>query len=179
MEVDFEKFQAQANALGDWKDKSQKKEFFTILASLTAVYNGFEFKGEIAGAQTTTTGQYPQCVLDALKHICKDKFPTPEESAETHDEDYNIKPGYPAYSGYLSYVTSPSGISYMAERSNIYSLSMTMGIGNPEHVETTSEGVENLILASQEYLQKIENQSKGIDQTDTSSLVDTTNLEEN
>ena len=139
---------SEIEALGDWKDVSQRENFFRVLSKITVLYNGYEIKNKNG---ETTKGYYPEEVFEAIVTACKGKFPTEEQ---VFDEQGELKPGCPEYSNYLVLVNDYSGISLMGERTRINQIARDEFGIDVYHTSATREEVDGLISSSKDFLEK-------------------------
>ena len=140
---------SEIEALGDWKDVSQRRNFFKVLSKITVIYHGYEIKNENG---EITRGKYPKEVIEAIVEACKAKFPSDDK--EVFDEEGNLKEGYPDYSNYLVLVNDALSISLMGERTRIDEIAREEFGINVYDKTATREEVDGLIRSSKEFLEK-------------------------
>ena len=139
-------------SLGDWRDVSEKSNFFKILSKITVIYHGYELEDESGKKHRE---KYPDEVMQAIVKACKDKFPTKEE---VFDEDGRLKPGYPDYSNYLVLVNDVLSISLLGERTGIDEIAKKEFGIDVYHTLATKEEVDEMIQSSKAYLEKLHSQ---------------------
>lgn len=143
----IEELIAEVEALGDWKDESQRDAYFKILAKITVLYNGYTLRGR--------EKYYPSEVIEAVCHVCSQKFP---KKSVPFDEKGDLKPGFPEYSNYLVLATEPSLVSIMGERTNIDGIAhKEFGIDVYDTPATKAQ-VDSLVNSSKAYLEKVRTQ---------------------
>lgn len=140
---------SEIEALGDWKDVSQRSNFLKVLSKIAMIYQGYEIKNENG---EITRGYYPEEVTDAIVEACKLKFPS--DRIEAFDEENKLREGYPEYSSYLFLVKDGSGISLLGERTRIDEIAREEFGINVYDRTATREEVDGLISSSKEYLDK-------------------------
>jgi hypothetical protein len=139
---------SEIETLGDWRDPSQRSNFFRVLSKIAVIYNGYEIKNENG---ETIRGYYPKEVIEAIVEACKEKFPA---EYQAFDERGELKPGYPEYSNYLVLANDVSGISLMGERTRIDEIAREEFGINVYDRTATREEVDGLISSSKEFLDK-------------------------
>ena len=142
---------SEIEALGDWRDVSQRSNFLKVLSKIAMIYHGYEIENENEDEETTIE-YYPKEVIDAIVEACKSKFPSDDK--EVFDEEGNLKEGYPEYSNYLFLVKDGLGISILGQRTRIAEIAREeFGIDVYDSTATREE-VDGLISSSKEYLEK-------------------------
>lgn len=153
---------SEVEALGDWKDISQRRNFLKIIAKVKLLYQGYEIANEKG---ETIRENYPTEVFDAIIEVCKAKFPTDEE--EVFDKEGKLKEGYPKYSNYLFLVKNRLGIAILGQGTRMGTIAKEEFKIDVFDRSATREEVDGLITSSKEYLNKKKEQE--LDASDTDS----------
>ena len=156
----------EVKALGDWRDLSQRDNFFKVLSKISVLYFGYKVNEN--GKETRKW--YPKEVIDAVVEACKGKFPTTEDAFEKVNGKSQLKQGCPDYSNYLVLVKDALSISLMGERTRIDEIAKRdFGI-DVFDTPATQEEVEELISSSKDYLEKIKDKPKTIDKNNAREI---------
>ena len=140
----IEELIAEVEALGDWKDPSQKEAYFIILAKLAVLYEGYKIDGE--------RNFYPSEVMKAVCMVCSQKFPSQDIA---YDENGKLKPGCPGYTNYLCLAAEPLLVSLMCERTDIPGRAKEYFGIRIYDVPATQEQVDSLVESCRRYLEKV------------------------
>ena len=158
---------SEIEALGDWRDVSQRDNFFKILSKITVIYNGYKVTDE-KGKESSKW--YPEEVMEAIVEACKGKFPNKDEAFEKIDGKRRLKPGCPDYSKYLVLVNDALSISLMGERTRIDEIARNEFGIDVYNTPSTPEDVEELISSSKEYLEKVKEKTPSIDKNSATEI---------
>ncbi|MBR4124251.1 MAG: hypothetical protein IKR12_01630 [Clostridia bacterium] len=139
------------NKLGDWRTEKGVKEYLKVLARINNILDGYEYEiqNQLFGKQNVT-GIFPKEVTDAIKVICRDKFP---KDSEVFTEDGNIKEGLPDTANYLTLVHN-NGLSILNQRTDIAYIGRNMYVYPKKYGK---EDATSLIKSAKKFMEKCNN----------------------
>ena len=133
---------AEVEALGDWRDPSQKEAFFLTISRVGSLYHGYYMGNE--------KRVYPKEVLEAACMVLSTKLP---QAADAFNEDGSLKPGAPDYAEFLYEARTPFGISLLCDRGKLDVIAQeSFGI-NISKTDRTYEPPTNFISSCKLYLE--------------------------
>lgn len=152
---------SEIEALGDWRDITQRDKFLKVLSKIAKIYYGYNIKGEDG---EVTTGYYPKEVFDAIIEVCKAKFPIDSENRELFDDYGRLKKEYPEYFTYLFCVKDYIRLTRHLSQDQLFAIlaMKEFGIEVDCAGTATKEEVDELIASSKEYLEKKKEQKLNV-----------------